>query len=287
MGIKTILVPESDGTASLAALKTAFAVAQRFGAHVDVLHVKEDAASIAPHLGEGVSWTEVDAIIARAKARAEEGSTAARRLFDDEVAKSGLTLAGAAPVEGASAAWHEEFGREEEALVRRGRLADLIVVGHPDKRMELPSSRTLHAGLMETGRPLLMAPPKAPDELGNTVAIAWNGSIEASRAVGAAVPFLQRARTVTILVAEEGETSRKSGEQLAAALAWHGITAEVAGLHVGHDGVARSLLGACHYRGTDLLVMGAYSRSRLREVILGGVTRDMLRLADIPVFMTH
>lgn len=283
---KTILVPVGDADSATQALDMAFRLAVDFAAHVTALHVRADATSAVPLMGEGMSGAMVEEMLTVAERQAAERAAACRQAFDAACARHGMPLA-TAPTPGPSAEWLDHTGREEEEVARLGRLHDLVVMGRPVEGADSPSLLTLNAALMESGKPLLLAPPNPLTGLGGRVAVAWNGSAEAGRAVTAALPLLARAQSVTILsMAEDDRTVTAPAGELAAFLAWHGITAQckvvMAGSLAGH-----ALLDECRASGTDLLVMGAYTHSRLRQLILGGVTRHVLSHAELPCLLSH
>ena len=124
--------------------------------------------------------------------------------------------------------------------------------------------------------------------IGRNIAIAWNGSAEAGRAVAVALPLLARAGSVTILsVAEDDRTRELPAGELSAYLAWHGITARSRTLPGATSHAGEALMAECRDVGADLLVMGAYTHSRLRQLILGGVTRHVLHHAALACLMCH
>lgn len=283
---KTILVPVGDAASAAQALDAALHLAEAFDAHVAALHVRADATSAVPLMGEGMSGAMVEEMLSVAERQAAERADKCRQAFDAACARHGIAWA-TAPCPGPSAEWLDHTGREEEEVARRGRLHDLVVVGRPVEGADTPSLLTLNAALMESGKPILLAPPKTPASIGRRVAVAWNGSAEAGRAVACAVPLLARADQVTILsMAEDERTTIAPAGDVAAFLAWHGITAQckviAAGAQAGH-----ALLDQCRADDVDLLVMGAYTHSRLRQLILGGVTRHVLGHAELPCLMSH
>ncbi len=292
-GYKSILVPVGDAAGGSPAMDLALRVAAAFSAHVIGLHVRTDPATAVPLVGEGMSGAMVEEMMAAAERLAAARAATARTVFDEACARHGVPLA-TAPAAGPGAAgpsaeWVDVTGREEEVVAWRGRLSDLVVITRPREGAESRTTMTVNAALMESGRPLLLAPSTPPAEVARTVAIAWNGSAEAGRAVAASLPLLARAQTVTILsVSEDERTAGAPAGELAAYLAWHGIAARcetvAAGPH-GHAGEA--LLSECTGRGIDLLVMGAYTHSRLRQLILGGVTRQVLHHADLACLLSH
>ncbi|MGE5503146.1 MAG: universal stress protein [Actinomycetota bacterium] len=286
---KSILVPVSDAKTGAGPLDAAFRMAGRFGSHVVALHVRTDPTAAVPLVGEGMSGAMVEEMMNIAEAQAAKRAAAARVVFDEIVARHGVPVKDVPPAEGLSTEWLDVTGREEEVVARRGRLADLVVIGRPDAEDEIPSLMTLNAALMESGRPLLLIPPGEPVEgFGRRVVIAWNGSAEAGRAVAAAMPLLAAAETVAILsVAENERTGAAPAAELATYLAWHGITATPRLIHAPGKHAGEELLREAANAGADLLVMGAYTHSRLRQMILGGVTRHVLHQAAIPCLMSH
>jgi len=140
------------------------------------------------------------------------------------------------------------------------------------------------------GRPVLVVPRYGTFEtVGQRVLIAWNGSREATRAVNDAIPILKMATKVTVLsVDPEGEPDRRlPGADLALHLARHGIAAEAESTQALDIGVGDVLLSRAADLGADLIVMGAYGHSRLREMMLGGATRHLLQHMTVPVLMSH
>ncbi len=288
-GYKTILVPVGDAESGVASLEVALRVAAAFAGHVVGLHVRVDPATAVPLVGEGMSGAMVEEMMAAAEKQAASRAEAARRAFEDTCARHGVPQAAVPPVAGFSAEWVDVVGREEEVVAWRGRLSDLLVMARPRDAGESRATMTTNAALMESGRPLLLAPPEPPAGLGRTVAIAWNGSAEAGRAVTMAMPLLARAEAVSILAVVEDEHSDGApAADLAAYLAWHGIEARCDKLTVApHAHAGEALMAECVDLGADLVVMGAYTHSRLRQLILGGVTRYVLHHAPLPCLLCH
>jgi nucleotide-binding universal stress UspA family protein len=139
--------------------------------------------------------------------------------------------------------------------------------------------------LFDSGRPVLIAPRQAPATIGTRVAVAWNGSAESAAAVAAALPWLHRAQAVRILCSDDYQRRGPGAEGIRAYLRWHGIEAEVVPFKPTTREVGAGLLGAARDFGADLMCQGAYSHSRLRQLILGGVTRHVLENADLPILM--
>ncbi len=288
MAIRRILVPMDDSPAAAAALETAVLLARDLVSHVDAVHVRPDPRDAVPLLGEGMSGTMIEEMIDLTEREGAERAARARALFESWCVDHAVpVLEGPPAPDELSAGWIETTGREDEVLVHLGRLADLVVIGRPAADAEASRLLTINAVLFETGRPALVSPPQAPSALGRTVAIAWNGSLEAARAVAAAMPLVARAGTIAVLTAESDRTPAAVAADLATYFAWHGITAATRIVDIGGRAAGAALLAACGEVGADLLVMGAYTHSRLRQLIMGGVTRHVLSEATIPVLMAH
>lgn len=288
MTIKSILVPLSDPRLAKLSLKAAITVAEPFTAHIEVLHVRPDSRTIAAsYMGETMSASLVEEMIATTEQKAADNARKTRAAFDAACAAEKIRYsAKPSRANAVTASWHEEIGYEDQWLRTAGRVADLILLARPTAEIDVGARLSLEAALMDTGRPLLVVPPKVPTKIGTNVAIAWNGSAESARAVSEAKPFLATAKKVTILSANEPGAEEYNPDGLRSLLAWHGISAKVEKVRTRGD-VGKALLGAAEKAGANLLVMGAYSHSRVREMILGGVTRHVLSNGNIPVLMAH
>ena len=168
-----------------------------------------------------------------------------------------------------------------------GRVYDLTVVGRPGSGGHDPRQATFEAALFESGRPVLIAPPRVPDTIGDTVLIAWNRSSETARTVAYAMPLLRRARRVVVLTIQVSHVTGPSGSLLAAALKRHGIEAESYATEASSANEGSAALAKAREIGADLVVKGGYTQSRLRQMIFGGATSHILARSELPVFMAH
>jgi nucleotide-binding universal stress UspA family protein len=286
MPVKAILLPLSEADAPGPVLETALGLAQRFEAHLDILYVRRNPRNLLPYATLGLSKHMREAVLQAAEQSAATQALNARELFETFCTRSGIAV-----IEkrnghtGVSATWHETTGQEDVVLAERGRLADLIVL--PGPIPVSPPPAVAEAALKATGRPLLIAPPKAQPVVASHVGIGWNGSAEAARAVGAAMAYLHSAERVTIFTCKRHENINPPPADLVDYLGWHDVDAEVKTVDAHDPNVGAALLSVAGEMGVDLLVVGGYSRSRLRELILGGVTAHLLASAEIPVFMLH
>jgi nucleotide-binding universal stress UspA family protein len=258
MAIRKLLVPLISTGAGEAALSTGWTIARLWNAHMAVLHVQMDLAP-APAMSAMFRRFTVEHKVKVAEATAAAESATANFLI--------LT------------------GRRLDILPQQARLADLTVVRHPATPEEVSSSDTLHAVLFDSGRPLLIAPQVAPTTIGRRICLGWNGSAESTAAVEAAMPWLQRAEAVRILWAEEYQRRGPRAPELQVYLAMHGVPADLKMFKPIDNIVGAGLLAAAKEFNCDLLATGAYAHSRLRQQILGGVTRHVLEHATLPVMM--
>jgi nucleotide-binding universal stress UspA family protein len=179
-----------------------------------------------------------------------------------------------------------------DALSTNARYADLAIVGQADPDDAEGPSYLPEEVTLASGRPTLVIPYIGPAKtLGQRVTVAWNASREAARAVNDALPLLERAQGVDVVAVNPSDAPFGHGEEpgadIALHLARHGIEVEVQRIEARDLDVANTILSHIADRGSDLLVMGAYGHSRLRELVLGGVTRTILREMTVPVLMAH
>jgi nucleotide-binding universal stress UspA family protein len=286
--IKTILVPATGSDRDTSVFLSALAVARPFGAHLQFLHVRPDPATVAVGLtSDGGVATMIGSLINRLEQEADERETKANQLFQDFCKGEGLALCDAPPAPpGPSAQWFRQIGAEPYWVTEYGRAADLLVIGRPDAD-EGVSLDTIEGALVDSGRPLLILPAAPLARLPETIVIAWKPTPEAARAVTAALPFLQIAKQiVTMTVAEDQRALEEEAERLMAGLRWHGVPVSVRHLQPEGRSAADALLAAAREHA-DLLIMGGYGHSRLREWIFGGFTLRVLRGTEVPVLMAH
>jgi nucleotide-binding universal stress UspA family protein len=177
-----------------------------------------------------------------------------------------------------------------EAAVAYGRLFDLVIIGaNGSGRHTEPVPALLPEDMaLGSGRPVLVMPRReVPEAAGRHVAVAWNGSREAARAVCDAIPFLAKAEQVTVLSVGEGEDMDGGDPLLAAHLARHGIATAFRWVPCRAHGEVDALLLDVDRHGVDLLVMGCYGRARGVELVLGGMSRDLLHRSPVPLLMSH
>jgi nucleotide-binding universal stress UspA family protein len=286
---KRILLPATGDAADPPVFATALTAARLFDGHMTALHVRPDprrdlAALAAGDIG---LTTGLDATLARMEADADSRERTAEAAWRDFCEGNGVILAESPGPAGVTCEFVCEIGAEGDWIAEHGRVADLIVAGRGRKDGILLMD-VIEAALMDTGKPVLLASDPPPASLSRTVAIAWKNTREAGRAVAAALPFIRRAtRVIVFTVEEQSESQDRSHLRLVRSLRWH--TPEVSARVLqrnGHSPV-EVLLDAVGKAGCDLLVMGGYGHTRLREAVFGGFTRAVLEQAPLPVLMAH
>ena len=288
MRYRTVLAPISAPEIGNAVLATALRLARAFDAHIDVLHVRPDPRGLVPYTGEGMDGSMIEEIMDVTEREGGEREVRSREMFDNFAAENDIRVDDEpGDGSGVSMSWTSTVGREDEVVATRGRIYDIVAVGRPVKDAALPSPITLEAALLDTGRPILVAPPEPVEDLGRSIAIAWEGSPEAARAIADAIPLLEKADRVTILSAKAAQVSPIDAEDLKHRLAWHGIEGAIQSFESPASELGAAFLDQASKADADLLIKGAYSQSRLRQLILGGRTRHILSHARIPVLLSH
>tara|TARA_R110002126_G_scaffold21747_14_gene78286 strand:- start:2274 stop:3260 length:987 start_codon:yes stop_codon:yes gene_type:complete len=285
MSFKTILVPVSSPDTSLSTLETALDVARRWGSHLEVMHVRADPRGLVPYTGEGMDGSMIEEIMDVTEREGGERAVKTKEMFDAFCAEHSLTVSDK-PVPGTdvTVSWREESGREDEVVALRGRLYDLIVVGRPVADAPLPSPITLEAALHDTGRPILVTPPvRVPT--GSHIAIAWEASPEAARTIAVSIQALVKADQVTVLDPKLAQPLPLKSVDLVDRLNWHGIEAKIHTFDVSATDLGPAFLEQARKVGADMLVKGAFSQSRLRQMVLGGRTRHILNHTTIPTLL--
>jgi nucleotide-binding universal stress UspA family protein len=175
-----------------------------------------------------------------------------------------------------------------EAVDLRGRRADIVVIAQPRPDDTKQTREAFRAALFQTERPILVVPPTRARSFGHRVVIAWRDDERAVKAVMPALRFLGRAEAVHLVTGvREGAEKYATAREVPKVFIEHGINAQLHVLPIGSAPFGQTLLGKAHELAADMLVMGAYAHSRLRDLILGGLTRHILSNADVPAFMRH
>ena len=277
--MKTILIPMENHEAMRAALDTALLLAQRCNSYI------EGFALPLPTL-DYVGLDIVVAVPVDAEGLEQE-SKKSRMIFDSFMQEHGVARS-TKTTEGLSCGWLETVPESENFVGSYGRVFDVIVMNRPDENSSGRYRRAIESGLFEAGRPILLAPPSPPNQFAANVMIAWNRSTEQARAVALALPLLQRADRITVLTVNGGaEVPGPSAERLIQYLKRNEIIAEPMTVELGGGNTGEAILAAAGSLNCDLLIKGAYTQSRLRQIIFGGTTQHILKNAALPVLLAN
>lgn len=281
MSIKKILVPLTGQVPSREVLTAGLGLAQLFEASLAVAHIHQDPTMSIAYAGAGAAGAGAGAgmemILDAAESEAGERERRARALLDEVAAGR------------SDATFDITTGSEPDLLAARARLADLVLFPRLGEGVSSSTERDIEAVLFESGRPIYLVPPEAvtaPEHPGTAV-VAWNDSPEAARALKAAMPFLAGARRTIVLAVGEGEPVGVRDY-----LAAHGISAEALTVSSESGGLfddptGSVILETCKEQGAGLLVMGAFTHMRIRQMVIAGATRTVMAQSPIPVLMMH
>lgn len=262
----------------------AAALAKRFGAHVQVVHCRARAEDMMPY---GVVVPRFfRKQLEEASDQIAEAEEEALRAEFKELAKALGLAEGRASGDTATASFLEYTGKQVDAVKHHGRLADLVCVPQPEKATSL-GYNTMRSALFTTGRPVMMCPQTdtVREDLGRHIAIGWNGSLEATRALAMGMHLIEASQNVTIMTTGS-EPHATTAEELQAYLANRNVTASINRFK--RDGnIGRNLLEQAATVDADILLMGAYHESYERETIFGGNTQAVVDEAKLPVVMVH
>jgi nucleotide-binding universal stress UspA family protein len=281
--MKTILLPFYDDDVSGHAFELAARIVHPVGGHIEGLFVLRRPQILDGGEGDMLA----DSHFAELEEECRHAAGRARMRFEACAAGQNLPVTGLGPANEASAGWREIEGMEEYVLGSHGRLFDLIVIGREFGRSWLNWRVLAESALFESGRPVLLAPDAPALTCCENVVIAWNASTETARTVAFAMPLLARARSVTVLSVEGWGVPGPDGQECATYLARAGIAATARTIPRGGRSPAEAVLAECGRCGADLLVKGAYTQSRLRQLIFGGATRHIIAHAQLPVILAN
>jgi nucleotide-binding universal stress UspA family protein len=289
MSMRVVMVPLFGIEGEGAAVRAACTLARRFDGRVLGLFARTPAAESVPMIGEGISRDMIERLTRAAEEEMGRRRDQARERFTAACAGAGISIAPAGAPGGAetTAVFADVVGRRDEVLAARARLADLVVVSGTCAASGAEPRSAVEAVLLGSGRPLLVVPAEWSGSIAHSVAIAWNGRAEAARALALAMPLVEAAGAVHILTAATRRTASEAAEQLADYLSWHLTGSERHEVRLDGEVVGAALLRTAAGAGADLLVMGGYGRSRVSELVMGGVTRHVLNHANLPVLMAH
>jgi nucleotide-binding universal stress UspA family protein len=271
-------------------LEASLDLARLSPSHIEVLHPGIDPLTAIPLTGDPMSAGLVAEMMQSLERDSQRCQEAARGDFEAWCREHALKLPNSSAAERDSLAptvsWASAIGRPSDIVVTRGRLADVIVTGHSTSSIDPEPIDLVNAALFWTGRPLLcVAPPSRPHLLTRPT-ILWNGSPQAARAVADSMFVLIRAASVGVLsILNDG--SSPDADALVEALGRRGIEAKRHDVPPGDAPDGKRLFAAAMSMGSSLVIMGGYGHSRLREIVMGGVTRHAISQSELPLFIAH
>jgi len=279
--MKTILVPTQNISAMNSTLETAVLLAQRTGAYIEGVPLWFGVPEFV------VAELATSFSIETYRARRDEETAGARKLFETFMQEHGIAPARTITNQ-PSFGWFAEVPPGEGLVGSHGRAFDVIVMNRPDSDAPAPYRRAIESGLFESGRPVLLAPPNAQKQIATNIMIHWNGSTEQARANALAMPLLRLAGRVTVLTVVGGQgVPGPSADQVRKQLRYNGIAAEPMSIELDGRSTGEAILAAAKAQGCDLLIKGAFTRNRLRQMIFGGATSHVMEHAELPLLMAH
>lgn len=281
--MRTLLVPFFDDDKAEAALAGACRVARRFSAHVEGLFVLRP-----PPVFEGEGIAMAGSYMTQFREEGRRLADSAKQRFERFISAQNISVRSLGEAEDApTAGWRELEGLEGPVISDHARLFDMMVIGREFGHPWFDWQVMCEAGLFESGRPVLVTPDKSVSALGETVMVAWNGGTETARAISMSMPFLTQAKSVLVLTVEGATVPGPSGDAVAQHLRRNGINASSKTVGLSGHAAGEVIANEAQELGADMIVKGAYTNSRLRQLVFGGATRYLLGKAGLPLLLAH
>lgn len=289
MSLKTVLAPVLGNEADTAVLNAACALATLHGAHIFVAHIHRDPREVlVPQIGMGMSASMIETIIEQAENAANESRAASLSAFDRwREANNLLVVEKPTDTDGVTVSFETLVGEPATVVSRRARMVDVICVVVPAESDGGDAVTIAEAALLQSGKATLVVPHDVTMPAITGIAVGWNASKEAAAAVAHAMPLLETADKVLVMSGIDDDLTEEQLGTFVESLLWHGVNATAKTFDASSGSISGRLQAEAREAGAQLLVLGAYSHSRLRESIFGGVTDDILTAARIPVLMAH
>jgi nucleotide-binding universal stress UspA family protein len=288
--MKSILVPTGGGESDESVFETAFAAARLFSAHLQFVHVRVSPGQAAAYTpgAEFAGGAALRSALDHLQQEADNRSTAAARRVREFCKRAAIDiLDDPACSQNVTASWREEECDAPKCLMFHARHNDLVVMGRATRHNGLPPD-LLQTLLLGCGRPILLAASSAPRRLAGTIMVCWRETPDAARAVVAATSLLTKAeRVVFVAVDEGGEDIKDAVDDAAREFSRNGIPTDVELVRPNGRAISDVLSSVAQARCADLVVMGAYGHSPMRELIFGGCTLSVIRHAEMPVLLVH
>ena len=278
--MKTILLPFNNTQPTVAALDAACLLVGNDG-YIEGAFCRQVLPIIA---GEGI--TLPGDYLAEFEEEGRQQAEAARETFRSLLAERSIQE-GNITGSGLRAGWTEMVGSGPEGIGEYARLFDLSVISRVVGDPAVDWKTTAEAVLFDSGRPLLIVSNEIPAQVGSRIVVAWNASTETSRTLTAGAALLQTSQEVLVLTVKGATVAGPEGDRLAQHLKTSGINVESRVVERGSRGVGEAILEEAQQFQADLIIKGAYTQSRLRQLIFGGATSDLINQASQPMLMSH
>lgn len=290
MPVKKIFAPIQNADTAEAGLKAAIALARRHKGHIDALHIRQ-----RPNVPAGgyypVGVIFVDEHLVELKEALEAEAQSLKTIFDRVMKAEGiaiLTPGAHRDDAGATASWRDQQGILPFDLSAAARVSDITCFGRKDGELAFPDASLIEEAIFQSGRPVLIAPAGKFERTPRRILVAWNGGREAARALSSAMPLFEETDAVSVISVGAVPADLEGPEKAAELLRLHGVKADAVRRALASGASAEDdLVAAAREWKADLIVMGAYSHSRWRELVLGGFTRKLLKQSEFPLFLAH
>lgn len=290
MSFKTLFVPMAFERTAPTIMDAALLLAASFGAHVHAHHVRQRYSGYPP-----IDFFPSDGAAATVMQEGHDEATAVfaraiRAIFEescDTVGAKIVPVSEALKQNGVTASWTEEVGFAALHYSLAARIADLVVIATPDPKAVEIEREIFEATLMKSGAPIFLTPRAGLGETPKRPLIAWDGSLQASRVVRGALALLVECEEATLLTIGDTDHGTPSLDSAKHWLERNGVRVATRSVDWPRGPVAERILNQCEALNSDLVVMGGYSHSRIRESMFGGVTLHMLHHAELPLLMIH
>jgi nucleotide-binding universal stress UspA family protein len=278
--MKSILVPVEGHILIQSVLETALLLGRALDGYMEGMAV---TINLPPYFASDIAAGDPSFLDPEVR---RETATEDRRRFEAFMTARGVPRSETIP-SGLSFGWLRADLDEDDMVGQYGRAFEVTVLGRPGTQANHPRTPTVEAALFESGRPVLIAPPTPPGTIGASVLIAWNRSTETARTVTMAMPLLAMAHRIVVAEFEGWGVPGPSGQELSQTLKRDGLSVETRTFPTPHGRAGEAILSVAASLGCDLLIKGAYTQSRLRQLIFGGATSYILMNTTVPVLMAH
>ena len=291
---RTVLAHLTGSDCDESVLRASLALVSDCNGHIHCLRLLPDPAELIAQTAQADSggWIILSDTIAEIQREANDRSQKAQATVASFTRENDIQKADDPPggVQ-VTMSWHEAIGDEFDHITEAGRYQDVIVVAGGRDRDGRMASEALGAIAVHSGRPVLLAPEKAAARPYRRILVSWKDTAEAARGLTAAMPLLERAQSVELVhvgaAGTDADEPAQSSERIRRYMRWHGVNADFnLVVPLGRTGID-AVLQRAKEAGADLLVMGAYGHSRIRELVFGGFTQQVIEGVDLPVLMFH